>query len=801
MLKFRSILSALVACASLLTPLAQAVTCAPNMVASNPDTDYTDHGDGTVTHVPSGLMWKRCAEGQSWSGSTCTGAASGHTWAQALSLGSASSFAAHSDWRLPNQKELHSLVEECRINPAINDAVFPATPSSRFWSGSPNAYGSGVAWFVAFDYGRAGGSSHSNGSAVRLVRGGQYFGSFDSFDTLALSVSKTGAGTVSGGPIHCGSKCSGQAGKVFDVTLAATPAANLLAWGGACSGSAATCTVTMDVAKDVTASFKDSSLVSGLPAALAFATQNMGSTSASKAVSLSNTGTAALNINSISVTGDFVVTHTCGAGMGAGGTCDLSITFKPTASGARTGTLTLDTDAPGSPHTVSLSGNGQGALATLSDTSKTFASQDQGTTSAAQTLTLSNTGGAVLNISSIAVTGDFAKTTTCGTTLAAAANCSISITFSPTTVGALTGSVVITSDASNSPTTVSLSGTGLAVPVVSLNPTTLGLAATAVGSTSTAQSTKLSNTGAAALSLTNISASGDFAVTHNCGSGLSAAGFCNLSVTFTPTVPGLRTGSITIASNAPGSPHTVALTGTGGPATTTTTTTSTTSTTSSTSTTTTSSTTTTTLAGNATLALQPGWNLLGNGQSQPLTVASAFGVAAQVTTVWKWDVLVPGWQFYAPSMDATALQTYAASKGYAVLSTINPGEGFWVNAAQAFTATLPSGSTITGNAFQDGLAYALKPGWNLVSVGNPLTPSAFNAGLSATPPAMGVIPANVTSLWAWDNPQAKWYFYAPSLEGQGGSALFDYTASKGYLDFTATGKTLGNGTGFWVNRP
>ena len=76
-----------------------------------------------------------------------------------------------------------------------------------------------------------------------------------------------------------------------------------------------------------------------------------------------------------------------------------------------------------------------------------------------------------------------------------------------------------------------------------------------------------------------------------------------------------------------------------------------------------------------------------------------------------------------------------------------------------------------------------------------LSPSVFNANLKASLPGTGV-----TTLWAWDNPSSRWYFYAPSLDAQGGSALTDYITSKGYLDFTQGNKTLGKGTGFWVNR-
>ena len=205
--------------------------------------------------------------------------------------------------------------------------------------------------------------------------------------------------------------------------------------------------------------------------------------------------------------------------------------------------------------------------------------------------------------------------------------------------------------------------------------------------------------------------------------------------------------------------------------------------------------------GSASLDISKGWNLLGNGMNQPLAVGTLFGAALNVTSVWKWDVASSGWQFYAPSMDAAALQSYASGKGYGVLSTINPGEGFWVNALQGFNTTLPSGSALVGSDFQPGSGHALAPGWNLVAIGNLLTPNAFNSGLSAVTPTAGVVPNNLTSLWAWDNPASKWYFYAASLEGQGGTALLDYTASKGYLDFTATGKTLGAGMGFWVNKP
>ena len=189
------------------------------------------------------------------------------------------------------------------------------------------------------------------------------------------------------------------------------------------------------------------------------------------------------------------------------------------------------------------------------------------------------------------------------------------------------------------------------------------------------------------------------------------------------------------------------------------------------------------------LSLPQGWSLLGNSLNQALSVASLYGDSNTVTSVWKWDTSTLGWQFYTPLMDAAALQTYATGKGYGVVTTINPGEGYWVNAkAQPTLATQSGASFVLTSVY-------LEKGWNLAATGNDITPSAFNTNLKASLPGTGV-----TTLWAWDNPSSRWYFYAPSLETQGGTALSDYTSSKGYLDFTQRSKTLGSGTGFWVNR-
>ncbi len=102
-------------------------------------TNLAFNGDGTVTDNTTGLMWMRCSLGQVWDGKTCGGKAATFTWADALKAAAGHEFAGYTDWRLPNKNELESIVEGRCFTPTINSSVFPATPSTYFWSSSPYA--------------------------------------------------------------------------------------------------------------------------------------------------------------------------------------------------------------------------------------------------------------------------------------------------------------------------------------------------------------------------------------------------------------------------------------------------------------------------------------------------------------------------------------------------------------------------------------------------------------------------------------------------------------------------------------
>ena len=193
---------------------------------------------------------------------------------------------------------------------------------------------------------------------------------------------------------------------------------------------------------------------------LTFSAQSVSTVSDPQAVTLTNNGTGILNVASIALTlGAFAQTNNCGSSVAAGANCTVSVTFDPSAPGTFTGTLTITDNndgVAGSIETVSLMGTGTEPTVGLSPASLTFAAQLSGTSSAAQTVTLNNTGNASLTVSGITVSGDFSETNTCASTVSAGANCTISVIFKPTAAGTRTGTLSIADNAGRSPQTVGL---------------------------------------------------------------------------------------------------------------------------------------------------------------------------------------------------------------------------------------------------------------------------------------------------------------------------------------------------------
>ena len=254
------------------------------------------------------------------------------------------------------------------------------------------------------------------------------------------------------------------------------------------------------------------------------------------------------------------------------------MTFTPSAGGPRTASVSISDDASGNPHTLGLSGTGAAAApaVSLSPATLDFGAQRVGTTGGVSSSTLTNSGSAPLTIGIIGLTGanqgDFVQGNDCPISpavLDVGASCTISVRFSPTATGSRSAGISITDDAPNSPHGLPLTGTGTA-PAVSITPTTLSFGSRLLGTTSPAQTSTLTNTGGAPLLIASIVLTGanpgDYGQSSACPiapATLSAGASCTVAVTFSPAAGGSRTASVSISDDAAGSPHTIALTGTG----------------------------------------------------------------------------------------------------------------------------------------------------------------------------------------------------------------------------------------------
>ncbi|MFZ0887844.1 MAG: choice-of-anchor D domain-containing protein [Candidatus Binataceae bacterium] len=204
-----------------------------------------------------------------------------------------------------------------------------------------------------------------------------------------------------------------------------------------------------------------------------------------------------------------------------------------------------------------------GPTVMLAPASLSFGTREVGKTGAAKKLTLSNRQGVKLTISGISASGDFSvSSTTCGSSLGARESCTILVAFTPSTTGTRTGTLSVNDTGWNSPQTTSLSGVGEFT--AELSPKGLAFGTREVGITSNPQKVTLTNQANAEVTISGITASGDFAVSSTtCKSPLGPLASCTVSVTFTPTTTGSRTGALTVSDSAANSPQIATLSGAG----------------------------------------------------------------------------------------------------------------------------------------------------------------------------------------------------------------------------------------------
>jgi archaellum component FlaF (FlaF/FlaG flagellin family) len=205
------------------------------------------------------------------------------------------------------------------------------------------------------------------------------------------------------------------------------------------------------------------------PTSLSFANQAVGTSSNPQTVTLTNSGSSNINVTKIAVLGiynqsilfDFTSTTDCIGILAPQAQCSVNVTFVPDVTGPITATVAIYHSDPDSPVLVPVSGTGVGTpMVSLAPGSLDFGNQRVGTSSTPLPITLTNTGTAILNVSSILASGPFSESDDCRPTVAAGASCTVNVTFTPVTTGGATGTITFSDNASDSPQAVSLTGTG-----------------------------------------------------------------------------------------------------------------------------------------------------------------------------------------------------------------------------------------------------------------------------------------------------------------------------------------------------
>jgi hypothetical protein len=302
------------------------------------------------------------------------------------------------------------------------------------------------------------------------------------------------------------------------------------------------------------------------------APQSPGTTSGALAVVATNLGSTPITFNGSSVNGpDFgVSSSTCVGVLAAGANCQINVVFHPTAAGSFNEILTVDNSDPTGAQFVQLHGSA-GALA-VSATSLNLGTVTVGVTGSTKgALTLTNTGSSTITFTSWMYSDSqyhSDPSSTCGSSLAASSSCVVYIDFTPTATGTRSGKLTIVDSDPSSPTTITLAGVGkLASVALTFSATSFNMGTVTVGTTGSAKGTlTLTNTGSSTITFTSWTYSDPEYHTDpssTCGNSLAASSSCVLSIAFTPTAAGTRSGTLTIVDSDPSSPTTISFTGIG----------------------------------------------------------------------------------------------------------------------------------------------------------------------------------------------------------------------------------------------
>ena len=394
-------------------------------------------------------------------------------------------------------------------------------------------------------------------SPTSLTFPGTAIGALSPAQTVTLTnsggVALTGISAAASGPFqvtsNCGTQLAGGSSCGIGVVFAPTAA-------GTQTG---TLTVS-DALRQQTVPLSGSGLeppaIGVSPASLTFAAQQVGVASTALVLTVSNTGGAPMANVGFQITGQSAGsfstgTTSCGATLSNGSSCTVQVIFTPAAAGGNAATLTVSSSTAGvNPVAVALSGSGTAASGlNVSPAQMSFSELTLGQASAAQTATITNTSGTSADGLTLVATAPFSLTgSTCGTALAAGANCTVGVVFTPASNGTAGGTLTVSASALNAATVI-LSGAGGKAGSVQLEPAVLVFATTGVGTASGAQTVTVTNSGAISLTDLALSVSSGFELgTNTCTTTLAAGASCMMGVAFAPSTAGQQSGNLTVSA-------------------------------------------------------------------------------------------------------------------------------------------------------------------------------------------------------------------------------------------------------------